>query len=71
MSPTELKMQPTIHLQSKPGDYPPPNPALLSKCIVGCIFSSVGLIITGEISCTFESIIHVPCALFNDFNWLK
>jgi hypothetical protein len=37
--PTELKMQPTIHLQSKIGYLPPPNPALRSKCIVGCFFS--------------------------------
>jgi hypothetical protein len=39
MSPTELKMQPTIHLQSKPGYCP--YPALLWKCIVGCIVNSV------------------------------
>jgi hypothetical protein len=45
MSPTELKMQPTIHLQSKPGYCP--YPALLWKCIVGCIVNSV----TREIPC--------------------
>jgi hypothetical protein len=39
--PTELKMQPTIHLQSKTRYLPPPNPALRSKCIVGCIFNSI------------------------------
>jgi hypothetical protein len=42
MSPTELKMQPTIHLERK---------ALRSKFIVGCIFNSVGLIITRESPC--------------------
>jgi hypothetical protein len=48
MKPTELKMQPTIHLEPKAelgrGKYP----ALSSQCIVGCIFNSVGLIITRE-----------------------
>jgi hypothetical protein len=45
MSTTELKIQPTIHFQKKP-------PILISvasffrKCSVGCIFNSVGLIIT-------------------------
>jgi hypothetical protein len=39
MSQTELKMQPTIHLQSK-AEYPG---------IVGCIFNSVGLITTRKI----------------------
>jgi hypothetical protein len=43
MSPTELKMQPTIHLEGETG---PAYPALRSKCIVGCILNSVGLIIT-------------------------
>jgi hypothetical protein len=51
MSPTELKLQPRIHLQSKAvygrGQYP----GLQWKCIVGCIFKSVGLIITREIPC--------------------
>jgi hypothetical protein len=47
MSPTKLKMQPTIHLQRKPRPYP----GLLYKCIVGCIFSSVELIITCKIPC--------------------
>jgi hypothetical protein len=42
----ELKMQPTIHLQSTPGYRPRPYPGLPWKCIVGCIFNSVGLIIT-------------------------
>jgi hypothetical protein len=48
MTPTELKMQPTIHLGSKSGYLLRPNPALRSKCIVGCIFNFVGLIITRE-----------------------
>jgi hypothetical protein len=48
MSPTELKMKPTIHLERKAVYLPRPCPAVRSKCIVGCIFSSVGLIITGE-----------------------
>jgi hypothetical protein len=39
MSPTELRMQPTIQLDG----------ALRSKCIVGCIFNSVGVIITYEV----------------------
>jgi hypothetical protein len=38
-------MQPTIHLQSKFGYYRRPYPDLLCKCIVGCIFNSVRLII--------------------------
>jgi hypothetical protein len=50
MSPTELKMQPTIHWHCKPGLCLRPYSALISKCIVGCIFNSVGLIITREIS---------------------
>jgi hypothetical protein len=34
-------MQPTIHLQNRPGYYRRPYPGLLCKCIVGCIFNSV------------------------------
>jgi hypothetical protein len=41
MSLTELKMQPTIHLECKAGDGPGIHPDLPSQCIVGCIFSSV------------------------------
>jgi hypothetical protein len=41
MSPKELKMQPTTHLQGKYLGLP-------CKCIVGCIFNSVGLITTRE-----------------------
>jgi hypothetical protein len=33
-------MQPTIQFLQRP------NPALRSRCIVGCIFNSIGLIIT-------------------------
>jgi hypothetical protein len=51
MSPTELKMQPTIHLERNAEYLPRPCQALRSKCIVGCIFNSVGLIITGESPC--------------------
>jgi hypothetical protein len=39
-------MQPTIHLERKAGFLPRPDPALRSKCIVGCILNSLGLIIT-------------------------
>jgi hypothetical protein len=53
MSPTELKMQHTIHLDGKVGHLPRPYPALPSKCIVDCIFYSVGLIITREIPVYF------------------
>jgi hypothetical protein len=44
MSPTEMKMQPKIHFQ---------NTQLFWKRIVGCIFESVGLIITREIPCIY------------------
>jgi hypothetical protein len=48
MSSTELKMQPTIHLERAAGYGRGKYPALRSKCIVGCIFNSVRLIITRE-----------------------
>jgi hypothetical protein len=41
-------MQPTIHSERKAGYGRGKYPALRSKCIVGCIFNSVGLIITCE-----------------------
>jgi hypothetical protein len=41
MSPTELKMQPTIHLERKAGYGRGKYPALRSKCIVGCILNSL------------------------------
>jgi hypothetical protein len=53
MSPTELKMQSTIHLQSKAGYGRRQDPGLLCKCIVGCIFNSFGLI-TREIFCIIK-----------------
>jgi hypothetical protein len=46
-------MQPTIHLEGKAGYLPRLYPALRSKCIVGCIFNSVGLIITRRSRCIF------------------
>jgi hypothetical protein len=36
MSSTELKMQPTIHLERKGRCFPRPYPAVRSKSIVGC-----------------------------------
>jgi hypothetical protein len=42
-------MQPTIHLEGKAGYGRGKCPAVPSKCIVCCIFNSVGLIITREI----------------------
>jgi hypothetical protein len=53
MSPTELKMQPTIHLERRAGYGRGKYAALRSKCIVGCIFNSVGLIITRESPCMY------------------
>jgi hypothetical protein len=44
-------MQPTIHLRNKPGYGRGKYPGLRCKCIVGCIFYSVGVIITREIPC--------------------
>jgi hypothetical protein len=43
---TFIKMQPTIHLERKTI-----NLALPSQSIVGCIFSSIRLIVITEISC--------------------
>jgi hypothetical protein len=51
MSPTELKMQPTIHLEPKAGYGRGEHPAVPSRCIVGCIVNCAGLIITREIPC--------------------
>jgi hypothetical protein len=47
-------MQPTIHLEGKAGYGGGKCPALSSKCIVCCIFFSVGIIITREIPCISE-----------------
>jgi hypothetical protein len=54
MSPTELKMQPTIRLERNAGYLPCPFPALRSEYIVGCIFNSVGLIIARESPCIYS-----------------
>jgi hypothetical protein len=51
MNRAELKMQPTIHLERKAGCRRGKYPALRSKGIVGCIFNSVGPIITRESPC--------------------
>jgi hypothetical protein len=48
MSPTELKMQPTIHFQKK-RDILISVASSFRKYSMGCIFNSVGLIITREI----------------------
>jgi hypothetical protein len=45
MSSTNLKMQPTIHLESKLGNIQ------VCFCIVGCIFDSFRLIIIRELPC--------------------
>jgi hypothetical protein len=62
MNPTELKMQDTIHLQSKPGYFSRPYLGLLCKCVVGCILNSVGLIINRETPCKY--ICYLQCQLF-------
>jgi hypothetical protein len=59
MTPTELKMQPTIHLERKAGYLPCPYPALRSECIVGCIFNSAKLIIIREALCIMLMIYKV------------
>jgi hypothetical protein len=61
MRPTELKMQPTIHLEGKAGYLPRPHHSLRSKCIVGCIFNSVGLIIIHELRCKDKIIFSNVC----------
>jgi hypothetical protein len=53
MSPTELKMQPTIYLERRAGYGRGKYAALRSKSIVGCIFNSVGLIITRKSPCMY------------------
>jgi hypothetical protein len=50
MTPTELKMQPTIHFRKKL-DILISIASFFRKCSVGCIFNSVGPIITRELSC--------------------
>jgi hypothetical protein len=51
MSPTELKMQPTIHLQSKPGDIA--NVLWVAFSIPSGSLS----VITHEIHCMFHKIL--------------
>jgi hypothetical protein len=51
MNQTELKMQPTILLERKARYGRGKYPDLRSKCIVGCIFNSVRVIITRESPC--------------------
>jgi hypothetical protein len=49
LTPTELKMQPTIHLEGKAGFYRVHIQLYVPNvCVVGCIFNSVGLIITRD-----------------------
>jgi hypothetical protein len=55
MCPIKLKMQPTIHLEGEAGYLSRPYPALRSKCIVGCPFTSVGPIITRKSPCITSS----------------
>jgi hypothetical protein len=50
MSPTELKMQLTPHFRKKLAIEIKIS-SFVRKCIVGCIFNSVGLIITRLIPC--------------------
>jgi hypothetical protein len=56
MNQAELKMQPTIHLERKAEYGSGKYPALPSKCIVGCIFNCVGLIITRKSPCMFSEV---------------
>jgi hypothetical protein len=46
-------MQPTIHLERKVVYGRAKYPALPSQCIMGCIFNSVGFIITRESPCIY------------------
>jgi hypothetical protein len=62
-------MQPTIHLENKAGYGRSKNPALPSKCIVGCIFNFEGLIISGKIPC--ESMISQQIFLIIQFGLEK
>jgi hypothetical protein len=58
MNPTEWKMQPTIHSERKAGHGRGKYPALPSKCIVGCIFNSVGFIISDESPCKLAVLVY-------------
>jgi hypothetical protein len=44
-------VQPTMHLERKAEYGRGKYPTLRSRCVVGCIFGSVGLIITHEPPC--------------------
>jgi hypothetical protein len=48
MNPTELIMQSKIHSERKAGYECGKYRALRSKCVVGCIFNSIGLITNRE-----------------------
>jgi hypothetical protein len=50
-------MQPTIHLEPKAGYGHGKDPVLPSKCIVGCIFNSTGLIIACESTCISNRVV--------------
>jgi hypothetical protein len=55
MSPTQLKMQPTIHFRKKL-DILISIASFFRKCSVDCIFNSVvGFIITRELPCTSDN----------------
>jgi hypothetical protein len=52
--PDGIENAPTIHLQGKSGYGRGQYPGLLCKCIVGCVFNSIGLVITRKIPCTLK-----------------
>jgi hypothetical protein len=64
-------MQPTIHWEGKAGYSQRPYPALHFKCIVGCIFNSVGLIITRESPCISVCLCHFFVILLGAINAIK
>jgi hypothetical protein len=64
-------MQPTIHLESKPGHGRGKYPGLLSKRIVGCIFKSVGFIITCEILFIWHIILYIYYILYISFSCIQ
>jgi hypothetical protein len=55
MSPMKLKMQPIIHWEDKAGFLPLLDPALRSKCIVGCIFIPRASVVIREIPCSVQT----------------
>jgi hypothetical protein len=58
MSPTELKKQLTLHFRKKLAIEIKIS-SFIRKCIVGCIFNSVGFIITREIPCKYNNEINM------------